>query len=443
MKWIQWLWAFLVFSQCFGANYAFVAMQGAQDGLMIIDVTNPLSPVIVANQSLFGFPLAVAITPSGDYATVTSPSLEVINIMDPTSPSLVGSLNFGTSMSKSVAITSDGAYALAVSSFGGLHHNRVSLMNITDPSTPTLTSVVTVGINPQCVAITPDGDYAVISNFNLTLSFINITDRNSPEIIATLDLMPSLPAGVAITPDGFYAYVVTTDYKMFVIDITNRNIPVIVNTTEFSNVPLNIAITSDGQYAVVTNSTSNSISIVNIEDPTDPIVTSTLDVGERPYAVAIDPYRNYAYVTNNLSENIYIVDFTDPYLPEVVNIFNLDAGIVPEGIALYFTSPPFTELKLYSEIYRSLFQKIIVNSLLWSAPSLSFVPVYYLISRSSESGEIENFNVPISKIGVVNGSFEYKDSYQTRRNTNYSYVVTALGSLGQTQEIAIGSITTP
>jgi hypothetical protein len=106
-------------------NYAYMA--NGLDGLQVIDVIEPLSPVPAATCSLPGW--ATDVTVDGDYAYVTSGYLEVVDISDPLSPIHVAT--YATpGISRKIAISGDWAFAAAGGS--GLH-----LIDISDPTNPT------------------------------------------------------------------------------------------------------------------------------------------------------------------------------------------------------------------------------------------------------------------------------------------------------------------
>ena len=70
-------------------NYAYVAYRG--DGLVIINIEDPTNPTLVGRYDTNGYALGISI--SGNYAYIADGSrgLVIINIEDPTNPTLVGS----------------------------------------------------------------------------------------------------------------------------------------------------------------------------------------------------------------------------------------------------------------------------------------------------------------------------------------------------------------
>ncbi|MFC7650584.1 YncE family protein [Streptosporangium lutulentum] len=68
-----------------------------------------------------------------------------------------------------------------------------------DAATTTITTTVTVGGNPQEVAVTPDGTRAYVTNFDGTSNSVSVIDTATTTVIATIGVGGN-PYGVAITP---------------------------------------------------------------------------------------------------------------------------------------------------------------------------------------------------------------------------------------------------
>ncbi|MGD0646121.1 MAG: beta-propeller fold lactonase family protein [Candidatus Bathyarchaeia archaeon] len=71
-------------------------------------------------------------------------------------------------------------------------------------TTNTVTATVTVGSNPEGVAITPNGAYAYVTNGGGDKVSVISTTTNTVTATVTVG---SSPEGVAVTPNGAYAYV--------------------------------------------------------------------------------------------------------------------------------------------------------------------------------------------------------------------------------------------
>ncbi len=177
-----------------GGSRAYVA---TANGLVIVDVTRPILPVVLGSVSGLGSVWGLVV--SGRYAYLaTSAGLKVIDIIDSRNPILKGSLAIAniSSVPYATDIKVSGHYAFVsydlTSNTGGLQ-----VIDITDPNLPILKkTVVTNIIDPRNIAINGN-DLALVDEFTgLKVYHISdlITQANPAPYISTLATL----SGVAI-----------------------------------------------------------------------------------------------------------------------------------------------------------------------------------------------------------------------------------------------------
>ena len=159
-------------------------------------------------------------------------------------------------------------------------------------------STITVGSNPQGVAINPAGTYAYVTNAgDDTVSKINLAnDTTAATITISAPSVNDVPQDIAINPAGTFAYV--TNYYGTVSKINLATDTVVTTITVGAN-PRGIAINPAGTFAYVANggiwpAYSGTVSKINLA--TDAVTTIT--VGTEATDVAINPAGTFAYVTN-------------------------------------------------------------------------------------------------------------------------------------------------
>jgi len=143
-----------------------------------------------------------------------------------------------------IAITPDGQTAL-VTSLGGA-------VSFIDLNTNTLVyTLVDFSINPDGIAITPDGATAYVTSFSTTNSVVEVIDIASRKETGSI-LVNSLPQGAFITPDGSQVYITyPTGPSVYVIDtLTNTLATTIPVPTSFG-----VAFNSTGTRAYITSAT--------------------------------------------------------------------------------------------------------------------------------------------------------------------------------------------
>lgn len=246
----------------FGANGQVNGPSG-KDAVLVLDVSNPAKPRIRASlplmNSLLGPPTNLQITPDGKLGLVAN----------------------------SVVMNQDGnAWKVAPD-------NKLFVIDLNaDP--PKLTDTVTVGSQPSGLAISHNGDLALIADrAGKSVSVLSI-ENGAVKSLGEVPLEQEA-AAVAIAPDGKRAFVcLNLVNKIAVLDIDGQkvtydkslDIPSAVN-------PYNIDITPDGKYVIASNTgamKNNADAEVVIEATgAHPHVIDIMSPGTGPEGFAIAP----------------------------------------------------------------------------------------------------------------------------------------------------------
>ena len=159
-----------------------------------------------------------------------------------------------------------------------------------------ITQRVTVGSGPIAVKVTPDRQFAWVTNG--VSSSISIVSISSKTVVGTIPLPPyngdpATPGSIAFTPDGSVAYVTNHDANpgsvIFVIDVPNRKLLTTIPTDAF---PASVAVTPDGSTVWVPNRGDSTITIIDTLTNT---VTAKI-AADYPTGVAFNPTGTRAYV---------------------------------------------------------------------------------------------------------------------------------------------------
>jgi YVTN family beta-propeller protein len=207
-----------------------------------------------------------------------------------------------------------------------------SLSLVEGASIPT----VTVGGIPFGAAVTPDGKYLYVANFEN----VTVIDTATNKVAASI-VTEKFPMGIAITPNGEYTYVThSTSYPPVVSVISTATNTVVDTITLEHSANDGIAITSDGKYAYLTNmegwvmviSTETNVVVANVfiephtPDYTDPTNGVTLPSFSYPVTVAISPDDAYAYVgTGNGDNRVVVIDVSTN---KIINSIAVGRGIL-------------------------------------------------------------------------------------------------------------------
>ena len=263
----------------------------------------------------------IAITPNGQTAYVCLANDDAISKLVPIalpSGEVQESINL-IGMVKNIAITPDGNWAYVTNDL-----NTVIQINL---NTKTVTNSITLENSTKAIAITPDGKRAYIgSDFGYTVTVLKIENPESLEALLTLDTI-YYPQNIAITPDGSRVYV--TNLIGTVTRIDNGNIPSIGNTISLDTFPDFLVITPNGTTAYVLSSFfADTPVIIQINLSTEVVEdTITLPFAFNPSGIAITPDSATAFITGYSDQMVLAMTLSNKEL-QVINDIPYPKGII-------------------------------------------------------------------------------------------------------------------
>lgn len=214
-------------------NYGGPGGVGSGNGTTV-RVVNLQSNTIVGPPITVGLaPAAMAITPDGAFVYVLNyvdgnPGTGTISVIQTSNNTVVDTIP-GFSGPFGIAITPNGRYAY-VTNFGSNNFSPTgNTVSVVDLQSNTVVATITVGTQPAGVAITPDGSLAYVTNYNtlyLAPGFnaltagpgtVSIIDTETNQVISPTISVGLSPSAIAISPDGDYAYV--TNYTSDTVSV--------------------------------------------------------------------------------------------------------------------------------------------------------------------------------------------------------------------------------
>ncbi|HOU13283.1 MAG TPA: hypothetical protein PKZ84_09195 [Anaerolineae bacterium] len=318
-------------------NYAYVA--AGTGGMFVVDVTDPVQPTIVG---YYAAPVSAnGVAVAGDYAYVAAGdnTLRVVSVAMPATPSAVGSVPVTAAQRVAVA----GSYAYVV---GG---TTLTAVNVTNPSSPAVAGTLVV---PQSALqdIEAVGDRAYLAAGGAGLYVANIA--NPVPVFAGSYDTPGVASGVAVAGD--YAYVADGYYGLRIINLVNPAIsPSVFDTADLASAVVLIhdtAFVADryrglrainvlypetpvevGYYDIVGNARSlllagrllyvadddGGLRILDVADPSQPREVGHYDTPGNAASVAVAG--QYAYVADGL--DVRIIDISTLTAPTLKGVF--------------------------------------------------------------------------------------------------------------------------
>ncbi len=250
-----------------------IIREPGHDTLSVLDISNPGAPRITATipliNSVVGPPTNLAIVPPGDIALVANSLMPVIQ-------------GWGHRLEPD---------------------DKVFIVDL-KASPPKVIGTVTVGKQPSGMAVSPNGDLALVANrADGTISVLSI--HGSEVLVAdtvSVGAAADLVSAVAITPDGKHALAAkAAANKVALLTIDGGKVSYAKRDLPTGIFPYNVAVTPDGKLALTADNgggggSDGNLDTVGVIDLTanPPRVIDHVTVGDSPEGLAISPKGNLA-----------------------------------------------------------------------------------------------------------------------------------------------------
>jgi DNA-binding beta-propeller fold protein YncE len=309
------------------------------DALLVLNASDPAHPTFGApipmSNSVYGPPLNLQITPDGSLGLVASSITPVlqdskwvagsdnkVHIVDLKTMAKIADVTVGD-QPQGVAIAHDGKLALVATRLG----RSVDVLAIDGR---TVEKIASVPVNDAAVgvAITPDGKRGfVIRNGSGRLGVLAI-DGRTVTYEAALDIPTGAnPYNIALTPDGTLGFVVNNGVRGNAASITvfdpRGPHPHVIDTLAVGDGPEGFAMAPDGKSAVVLllhGSTSGpdewpyhrngGAALIAIRNGKARVLPGEAPLGSVPEGVAYSPDGRYVYAGDFTDKQLHILKVT-------------------------------------------------------------------------------------------------------------------------------------
>jgi len=208
-----------------------------------------------------------------------------------------------------VAITPDGKNAL-ISNFGDSAVRRVDISN---PTNPVVTGLISNGFFAEDIAIAPNGQFALVTDGGFS-PVMGIIDLSNFTTSLTYSVTSGYANAVAIAPDN--QTVVLADYSfgriicgtMGPTGLVSETVLYCASPSGGTNRPVNVSISPDGKTVLTANANSNEVNVFQIISPGVVVTGSTPTVrglvggligNMGMQSIAFSPCGDRAYVLQN------------------------------------------------------------------------------------------------------------------------------------------------
>jgi hypothetical protein len=259
-------------------NYAYLATEGSGsngsslDRLQVVDISDPTAPTIVGNFTLPGYG-ASEVEVSGNYAYVGADYwVQVVDISDPTNPTYADRMGLG-STNNIRDLTVSGNFLYAVGRYSG--DINFAIIDITDPTAVTRPSTLALSANPQAIAHSGNHVYVAYSEPSTgseDILQIDVSDPANPVVQGNLPHFSDHSIqGLAVKGDTLFA----SNGEIYAFDISSPSSipePALVASRSYGSVGPYLEVNGDWLLAFGSN---DGWSIVDIADPTNPKLIPT------------------------------------------------------------------------------------------------------------------------------------------------------------------------
>lgn len=303
-------------------NYVYVPSEDG-DRLTVVDVTDPSNPTVVG--SVTGTDLdgasSAAVSADGTYVYVTAFAgnrLTVVDVTDPTAPSVTGSVQDNTNLNqpRRGAVSADGNYVYVACLAG----DSLTVVNVQTPASPSVEGQVIDATNlngANDVAVSADGNYVyVAARLAARLTVVDVQTPATPSVVGNVNDATNLAQAwaVATSADGDFVYVAARNAnRLTVVDVQTPATPAVVgNVNDATNLEKvgGVRVSADGKYVYVSSGEGSLVSVVDVQTPTSPSVVETIIDAEfaSVEGLVVSPGGDHVYVTGYFTDALHVLE---------------------------------------------------------------------------------------------------------------------------------------
>jgi hypothetical protein len=265
-----------------GQVYAYVA--AGEDGLQVVDVSDPANPKVVSSHDTEGHAWDIALASGCAYLADEYHGLRVIDVADPFNPVEVGFYDIpglyeffhGVAVAGSPSTGSGQVYAYVAD--GGFLGSGLRIVDISDPAQPAEVSFLPMKIQIAEDFLPARAEDVAVANGYVYLAAgtagLRVVDVSEPAAPVEVGFYDTPGRADNLTVAGHYAYLADGDLR--IVDVSDPTAPTLVG---FYDVPYPAGtphVAVQGHHAYVT---SQGIRVLDVSDPGVPV-----DVAAHPFA---------------------------------------------------------------------------------------------------------------------------------------------------------------
>jgi len=286
-------------------------------GLQIIDVSDPVAPVIIGSVDTTAYTKDVFVKDNKAYVASDDLGLQIIDVSDPANPVLTGAIDT-SGRADEVYVVWNIAYLSCNFLRGANGTGGLQIIDVSDPTSPQIIGGVSVSSVSDTVI---SGGKAYMAAQNSGVQIADISDPANPTLLGGVDT-PN--AAVEIAVSGDRAYVTGKESSFYVIDISNPSSPQIIGSLDTLGTPMDVAVSGSTVYVMGIN-----LQVIDVSDPANPVVIGIVDTPSAGRGIAI--LEKKAYVAD-YDSGLQVIDVSNPSIQKPIG--SLETPGVSRGITI-------------------------------------------------------------------------------------------------------------
>jgi hypothetical protein len=208
------------------------------------------------------------------YVAGSYSGLQVIDVSDPASPAILGSV-FTPGFALGVAVSGTMAYV----AYAGDYDSGLQVIDVSDPASPAILGSV---FTPYPSGVAVSGTVAYVADYLAGLLAIDVSDPGSPVILGSVNT-PGFALGVAVF--GTVAYVAVEYSDLQVIDVSNPASPAILGSVSPPAYARRVAVSGT---VVCLASGDAGLMILPPQCAITPVLLSSFTASPRPQGILLE-----------------------------------------------------------------------------------------------------------------------------------------------------------
>jgi hypothetical protein len=262
-----------------------------------VDAANPDPPPILSTSDTPGVALGVFLVGDAVYVCDDAFGVQIVNKLDPTSPTIVGNLQI--TGARHMAVQNEVAFVAG--------ENVVQLVDVSHPFSP----MELADALPPALRVTVQDSLVFLAQERAGITVFLVRPGQRPLFLQNIN-SSAVVSAFDVATSASYAYVAWGTAGLQVIDITRLGAP---NPIAVSHPTLAAArgVALFDHYVLLAVSTAG-LQIVDVQVPTAPVDVATVETPGSAAFVFVE--RTFAYVADETG-GVQIVDLRDPSAPKI------------------------------------------------------------------------------------------------------------------------------